>query len=477
MLKLDLKLYILFLLGLAIVNQNYIESTKLKLGQETPNINMDLDKLKELEKTEVEDESKKPSEQENLVKSLSSINTDDLTQVKLEDLKDIENEDKSKFEGQSCENIKKLGQQKNYCESKFLLSQGEEKTVECMKSFCPVCCQDDLDCQEKCRKTHAFFTDHDPEDMFISVCSYKDMGPSFEGFCKSMLTESDPSEYNQCITNFCFDCCSNELKINDFNDPEMVKCLGVCKPPEKVEDPSPVPGTLAPPQKEDLPNEMLLENKILELNNKPDSVEETLKNEPPQVQEKNTIIQDTDNYNVLADFSKGKKDDKLIDQNQKSTSEEKSQFDFKKNNKSAMIENSQDKTFKEDSSKEGKSLITSINSNSETKENADNGEKISSKIISKDIILNKNHNSVDEFEESKLSKLSKLSKDAKKHSSHSSSNHYNSISNQMKLKELNKFTEITERESKDFADDKSSKKLENLKYTPEERNRRKVFFY
>ncbi len=469
MLRLSLKLFILCLLGLAVVNKNYVQSTKLKIGQETPNINMDLDKLKELEKSEVPDDSKKSSEQEDLVKSLSSISGDDLTQVKLEDLKEMEKEDSSKFEGQSCENIKKLGQQKNYCESKFLLSQGEEKTVECMKSFCPVCCQGELECQEKCRKTHAFFTDHDPEEMFISVCSYKDMGPSFEGFCKSMLTESDPSEYNQCITNFCFDCCSNELKINDFNDPEMVKCLGVCKPPEKIEDSSPVPGTLAPAtEKEDAPNQMKLENKILELNNQGDQVDEHKDDQQTEAQSKSessTVVQDTDNYKVLVDFSKGKKEiknqeDKITEINQISSEEKNDQLEFNINSNNTLIEKT-----KEKNSDDFQNIISSQEKVSlETKEN---NKKTSNTLIKgKDPINNKNH-SKDEYEESKLPKLSKQSKHP--------FNYHKSI-DEIKFKGLDKITEISNNESKDFAENENSKNLENLKYTPEERNRRNIIY-
>ena len=315
-LMLDLKLFIFILLGISIIEKNLILSVKLKMTQiETaPNLNMDLEKLKEMEKLESSaNKTQDASEQEDLEKSLSEK---DLSSIKLDDLKEIEQDDseKNKFDGQSCESIKKLGQQKNYCESKYLLTQGEEKTVECMRSFCSVCCDGDRDCQNKCTKAHAFFADHDPEEMFISVCSNKDMGPSFDGFCKSMLTESDPNEYDQCITNFCFDCCSNELKINDFNDPEMVKCLGICKPPKKDEDATPVPGTLATPltneiEKNDLSNDLKIESKLQELSKQNDKDREQVEDsertdEIPQVGKENVIVEDTDNYKVMVDFYK-----------------------------------------------------------------------------------------------------------------------------------------------------------------------------
>lgn len=59
------------------------------------------------------------------------------------------------------------------------------------------------------------------------------MGPSFKSFCNSMINDKDPKEYEQCFTNFCLDDCSNELKVFDFNDSEVVKCLDVCRPPKK----------------------------------------------------------------------------------------------------------------------------------------------------------------------------------------------------------------------------------------------------
>jgi hypothetical protein len=171
--------------------------------------------------------TKSDEDTDELIKSLTNLGDGSLKGLNLKNLKIESDVD---FSGQTCGEIKKMGQQKSYCENKFLLQEGEEKTVECLKSFCSICCDGDENCQSDCSKTHAFYSGHDPEEMFISVCSNKNMGPSFENFCNTMLMEKDPEEYRQCFTNFCFDCCSNELKINDFNDPEMIKCLNACRP-------------------------------------------------------------------------------------------------------------------------------------------------------------------------------------------------------------------------------------------------------
>jgi len=130
---------------------------------------------------------------------------------------------------ESCDEIKKFGKQRVYCEEKYLLKFGEEKTVNCMKNFCSICCEKDEGCLDKCSTTHSFFNGHDPEEMFITVCSNENMGPAFKNFCSSMIVDNNPKEFDQCFTNFCFDCCSNELKINDFNDIEIQKCLNLCK--------------------------------------------------------------------------------------------------------------------------------------------------------------------------------------------------------------------------------------------------------
>lgn len=103
-----------------------------------------------------------------------------------------------------------------------------------MKNFCSICCKSEENCLDKCSSTHSFFKGHDPEEMFISVCANENMGPAFKNFCGSMIVDDNKKEYDQCYTNFCFDCCSNELKITDFNDVEIQKCLKICKEGKKL---------------------------------------------------------------------------------------------------------------------------------------------------------------------------------------------------------------------------------------------------
>jgi len=86
-----------------------------------------------------------------------------------------------------------------------------------MKDFCSICCNDKEGCLKKCNYTHSFFAAHDPEEMLISVCSNKNMGKNFNKFCNSMVSENSLSEYDQCFTNFCFDCCSNEIKVTGID--------------------------------------------------------------------------------------------------------------------------------------------------------------------------------------------------------------------------------------------------------------------
>jgi len=146
--------------------------------------------LKEGEKQEKLDSlevNEKDEPNENLINSISSIDETGLDNLSMDDIKKIAKEDKT-YDGQSCDQIKQMGQQKDYCEKKFLLTDGEEKTVDCMKSFCYYCCNGKDSCQEKCSSTHAMFSDHDPEEMFINVCSNKSTCTSFDGFCKSMQT-------------------------------------------------------------------------------------------------------------------------------------------------------------------------------------------------------------------------------------------------------------------------------------------------
>jgi hypothetical protein len=140
-----------------------------------------------------------------------------------------------------CDEIKKLGQQKKYCENKYLLTESDadeenekhnakSNTMNCLRSFCDDCCGEDKNCKSICSYTHSVYSDHDPEGLLISVCAYQNMGPSFDKFCKPLLNENNRHDYEECYKNFCFDCCSNELKITLYNDPEIEKCLNICKP-------------------------------------------------------------------------------------------------------------------------------------------------------------------------------------------------------------------------------------------------------
>jgi len=172
-----------------------------------------------------------------------------------------------------------------------------------MKNFCSICCKTDENCKDKCSTTHSFFNGHDPEEMFISVCSFENMGPAFKNFCGSMIIDDNKKEYDQCFTNFCFDCCSNELKITgkiyvnwDFNDIEIQKCLKICKngkskapaiKPKLIPPKKPVAATKAANSKPiELSDEI---KKILESpsQDKPDSSPQAQSNEDVKVQDFN----------------------------------------------------------------------------------------------------------------------------------------------------------------------------------------------
>ena len=131
-----------------------------------------------------------------------------------------------------CDEIKKLGQQKEFCENKYL-SENENKAIDCIKNFCNICCEN-IECITKCSHTHSFFPNHDPENILISVCSNKNLGPSFSKFCSNLI-KNDQNEFGKCIYNFCYDCCTNELKIYDSEDKKVKECLKGCKP-ENVDE-------------------------------------------------------------------------------------------------------------------------------------------------------------------------------------------------------------------------------------------------
>ncbi len=109
---------------------------------------------------------------------------------------------------------------------------GEKKTVECMSDFCQTCCEEKSNnCIETCSNAHSLYSSNDSEELFMDVCSHKNMGTSFHGYCETFLSNKNKSEYNECFRNFCNDCCSNELKITDLNDPAISKCMKICQPP------------------------------------------------------------------------------------------------------------------------------------------------------------------------------------------------------------------------------------------------------
>lgn len=141
-----------------------------------------------------------------------------------------------KVQLQSCDQIKKLGKQKYYCESKYAPDKKERKIVECIKTFCKTCCEEESNCIETCNFAHSLYENNDPELLFLDVCSYQSMGNSFNSFCEKILNEKNEEDYEECFRNFCFDCCSNELKISDFTDPAITKCMKVCQPPKKKEE-------------------------------------------------------------------------------------------------------------------------------------------------------------------------------------------------------------------------------------------------
>jgi hypothetical protein len=126
----------------------------------------------------------------------------------------------------SCVEVKRLGQQKDYCEGNFLNDYNE-----CIAGFCLFCCKDDIQCNEKCLGTHG-----PVGDMYVSsTCAYKTMGPSFEGFCKNLISDNiDNQEFIGCVASFCEDCCFKELKLSDGANERVIKCKEVCMPPTQV---------------------------------------------------------------------------------------------------------------------------------------------------------------------------------------------------------------------------------------------------
>lgn len=197
-----------------------------------------------------------------------------------------------------------------------------------MKNFCSICCKSDENCQDKCSTTHSFFKGHDPEEMFISVCSKENMGPAFQNFCGSMIVDDNKDEYNQCFTNFCFDCCSNELKITDFNDSEIQKCLKICKEGKSktgVED------SKKPTQKKESQNKKTnskpieLSDEIKKILQKPSEEKELKANDDSLTRDlnKNTVIKEIGNEDSKEDNNTDKNklvEEKIINKKEENSS-------------------------------------------------------------------------------------------------------------------------------------------------------------
>jgi hypothetical protein len=126
------------------------------------------------------------------------------------------------YEG--CLETRRLGQERDYCRGNFLSS-----LEECVVGFCLFCCKDDIQCNEKCLEVKQL--DVKP----ISTCEYKTMGPSFEGFCNSLVSNNS-DEYRNCIANFCEDCCFKELRVSNSQDKRVVECIEICMPGKSKEN-------------------------------------------------------------------------------------------------------------------------------------------------------------------------------------------------------------------------------------------------
>jgi hypothetical protein len=125
---------------------------------------------------------------------------------------------------ESCENIKKVGQQKEYC-----INKKNDNSLECIRDFCKICCGEESNCRDRCTHTHCFYPQHDPENILISSCDNKIMGNSFAKFCNSLQNESI-EKFESCINGFCNECCFNELSLKDKYDNKVLECTTKCKP-------------------------------------------------------------------------------------------------------------------------------------------------------------------------------------------------------------------------------------------------------
>jgi len=159
------------------------------------------------------------TELSNNDKQISDYNSSDI----------FDKEDFSFDDKKNCPEIKKLGQQKKFCEKK-IPSKVKKEIFNCMKKFCSECCDgDNNQCHKNCSDSHSLFPDHDPEELLLSICSLKNTSDSFYKVCDSLILNRNSEEYKECFSNMCFDCCHNELGIDDMHDKKMKKCIKECK--------------------------------------------------------------------------------------------------------------------------------------------------------------------------------------------------------------------------------------------------------
>lgn len=176
----------------------------------------------------------------------------------------------------SCSEIKKYNKEKEYCVSLNIKEIKSSKskinsTVNCMKDFCPVCCKtksvnndnfnnniiDTQQCNDLCSKERKFYTSNNTLDILNSVCEYDNMKKIFNNYCGFFKENDNDEEYESCFKNFCFDCCTKELgidnsnwnpnnkndpftklisnEINDIENGSISKCLKKCFPKENKE--------------------------------------------------------------------------------------------------------------------------------------------------------------------------------------------------------------------------------------------------
>lgn len=135
----------------------------------------------------------------------------------------------------SCAEIKKFGREKEYClkikpndNNELQKDKLLDSTLKCLKNFCSDCCVNNSinsnnkdECISSCKEEKKFFTNNSPAEIFKSVCEYKNMQTTFDGYCSFFKESGDNNEYNKCFKNFCFDCCAKEIGSENSNwDPD-----------------------------------------------------------------------------------------------------------------------------------------------------------------------------------------------------------------------------------------------------------------